>query len=70
MSLMRAESVELTATQFSLAYPVRRIANWGLFCQAKGLPEAITVRHRKCCAREAHQQPKYDRFGDQTMRRT
>jgi hypothetical protein len=67
---MRAESGERAAAQFALAYPARRIANWGLFCQAKGLPEAITVRYRKCCAREAHQQPKYERFGDQTMRQT
>jgi hypothetical protein len=65
---MRAESGKRAAAQFALAYPARRIANWGLFCQAKGLPEAITVRYRKCCAREAHQQPKYERFGDQTMR--
>jgi hypothetical protein len=38
-----------------------------LFCQAKGLPEAITLRYWKCCAREAHQQAKYERFGDQAM---
>src|SRR5258706_4636343 len=29
--------------QFAAAHPSGRIANWGLFCQAKRLPQAITA---------------------------
>ena len=40
-----------TVAQFAAADPSGRIANRGLFCQAKRLPEAITVLSAQCCAR-------------------
>src|ERR1700722_12844889 len=40
-----------TVSQFAAVHPTGRIANWGLFCQAKRLPEAITSLMAPCCAR-------------------
>jgi hypothetical protein len=43
-----------TVAQFAAAHLSGRIANQGLLCQAKRLPEAITSVSEQCCGSEAH----------------
>jgi hypothetical protein len=58
-----------TVAQFAATHLTGRIANRGLFCQAKRLPEPITcVSEPMLRQRSAHDLPKRRRSGDQTMR--
>jgi hypothetical protein len=58
-----------TVAQFAATHLSGRIANQGLFCQAKRLPGPITCVSANCCASEAHDLPKRRRLGDQAMHR-
>jgi hypothetical protein len=48
-----------TVAQFAAAQLSGRIANQGLLCQAKRLPEAITCASERCCGSEADHLPKH-----------
>jgi hypothetical protein len=57
-----------TVAQFAATHLTGRIANRGLFCQAKRLPEPITCVSEPMLRQRSAWCAKTRRFGDQTMR--
>jgi hypothetical protein len=57
-----------TVVQFAATHLTGRIANRGLFCQAKRLPEPITCVSEPMLRQRSAWCAKTRRFGDQTMR--
>jgi hypothetical protein len=57
-----------TVAQFAATHLTGRIANRGLFCQAKRLPEPITCVSAPMLRQRSAWCAKTRRFGDQTMR--